>query len=285
MLRIPIRVRQWPRLAVQLLQREWVCRRPLARQPVFRLCYFSCESYFRYLYCALHSLKQCAAGVRIEVLLFNDTDQPITAAQAETLRKLVPGIRVIPWPKSMGWGAQQIGNIWQAYALAAEGAADDDVVARVDSDVFFFEDTIFRAVARTRADFIGDGHFVGFEYCQGGCYFLKAGAVRRVVALLEKEPLEGIVLEVPVVVEDVVAQHLVRRAGLRTWMTWFMMFPDELRIAGGLTRWQRRKFSCLHFVMKNKDKMLDAYVTHVLGNDIPPDYGPALQALAGSVRP
>lgn len=55
---------------MQLLQREWVCRRPLARQPASCLCYFSCESYFRYLYCALHSLGVAAAGMRVEVLLF-----------------------------------------------------------------------------------------------------------------------------------------------------------------------------------------------------------------------
>ena len=43
-------------------------------------------------------------------------------------------------------------------------------------------------------------------------------------------------------------------------MTWFMMFPDELRNAGGLNRWQRWKFSCLHFVMKNKAAMIESYL-------------------------
>jgi hypothetical protein len=43
-----------------------------------------------------------------------------------------------------------------------------------------------------------------------------------------------------------------------------MMFPDELRNAGGLTSWQRWKFSCLHFVMKNKSAMLEAYENELL---------------------
>jgi hypothetical protein len=47
-------------------------------------------------------------------------------------------------------------------------------------------------------------------------------------------------------------------------MTWFMMYPDELRNASGLSAWQRFKFSCLHFVSKNKGGMIDAYVNEVL---------------------
>jgi hypothetical protein len=58
--------------------------------------------------------------------------------------------------------------------------------------------------------------------------------------------------------------HFARTLGLRIWMTWFMMFPDELRNAGGLTPWQRWKFSCLHFVMKNKAGMITAYTQEVL---------------------
>ena len=34
-----------------------------------------------------------------------------------------------------------------------------------------------------------------------------------------------------------------------------------------LTAWQRWKFSCLHFVYKNKGGMIDAYVRDVLPSD------------------
>jgi len=280
---LPVRVRQFPQFARQTWQRARVLRQPVRRMPTFHLCYFSCESYYHYLYCALHSLKTTLQGVPHRVLVFSDTDMPLTPVQIEGLQQLMPGLRVIPWPKSMGWGAQQISNIWQAYALAAQDAADDDIIARIDSDVFFFNDRIFQAAARSDADFVGDGHFVDFRFCQGGCYFLRARAVRAVLGLLARETMEQLAKEVHVVVEDVMAHHLVQRAGLRTWMTWFMMFPDELRIAGGLTDWQRWKFSCVHFVMKNKNKMLEAYHAHVLQGQVPGDYrpdaAPGLQAL------
>jgi hypothetical protein len=277
---LPTRVQQFPRFVQQTWQRSRVLRRPLGRVPTFHLCYFSCESYYRYLYCALHSLKNNVSILPVRVTVFSDEDMPLSAPQIAALHDLMPGLTVLPWPKSMGWGATQIESIWRAYALVAEGAHDDDIVARVDSDVFFFNDTVFQAVARSEADFVGDGHFVGFRFCQGGCYFLRGRAVRAVHALLRETPMAEMAKEVPVVVEDVMAHHLVRCAGLRTWMTWFMMFPDELRIAGGLTSWQRWKFSCVHFVMKNKDKMLDAYHGHVLGGRFPTDYRPDLAAVA-----
>lgn len=186
---------------------------------------------------------------------------------------------MIPWPKSMGWGAKQIGWIWRAYRLAAENAADDDIIARVDSDIFFFNDTIFRAVARSDADLVGDGHYVNFEFCQGGCYFFRASAVRRINAMLEAESLERVLADGHVGVEDMAAYYFARRLGLKIWMTWFMMFPDELRNAGKLTRWQRWKFSCVHFVMKNKEMMLEAYEREMLGGRGPEGYQQALQTI------
>lgn len=273
-MQLPIRLQQAPQFASQVLQRELTLRKPLQGSPTLRLCYFSCQSYFKYLYCALHSLT-LTVQVPYEVWIFSDEEMPLSKAQIHILKQLIPAVRVIDWPKSMGWGAVQIGNIWRAYALVAESAADIDIIARIDSDVFFFNDRIFRAVQRRRADFIGDGHFVDFKYCQGGCYFFRAGAVREVVALLNRQSLDAVVAQAAVPVEDVVAHDLAQLAGLNIWMTWFMMFPDELRNAGGLTPWQRWKFSCVHFVMKNKAAMIETYLQHML----PPAAAPGFLAL------
>lgn len=263
---LPIRVRQAPNFFIQTLERSLLLRRAGGAERTFHLCYFSCRSYFRYLYCALHSLAQQAADIEVRVTVFNDEEQPMSTCQAAEIRRLLPGIRIIPWPKSMGWGSAQIGWIWQAYRLVAEDAEDDDVIARIDSDVFFFNDRIFRAVQRSDADMIGDGHYVNFEYCQGGCYFFRASAVRRIADFLDTNPLESLLEEAGIVVEDVAAHHFARLLGLKVWQTWFMMFPDELRNAGGLTLWQRWKFSCAHFVMKNKAAMLEAYDKEVLAD-------------------
>lgn len=273
---IPTRIRQLPNFLKQAWVRARVLKRPVAEPRTFHLCYFSCQSYFRYLYCSLHSLVRHAPGISYKVLVFSDEEQPLSPAQIAAIQELIPDARVMPWPKSMGWGATQIGWIWRAYKIAAENAKDNDVIARVDSDIFFFNDRIFRMVERSDADLIGDGHYVNFKFCQGGCYFFKASAVRRVLAMLDSEPLEEIVKEVDTVVEDVVAHHFARRLGLSIWLVWFMMFPDELRNAGGLTRWQRWKFSCVHFVMKNKQMMLDAYAWEEYSGRVPEHYATSL---------
>lgn len=265
--RVPIRVRQAPRFVWQVTERERVLQRVPPRRARFQLCFFSCHSYFAYLYCSIHSLKAALADTQYSIIVFSDTDQPLSQPQIEALKSLAPGCRVLPWPKSMGWGAEQIGNIWRAYALAADDIADDDFVVRVDSDVFFFNDRIFRAVERSEADLIGDGHFVDFAYCQGGAYFVRARAVRRIVDFLAHNDLAGVLNAAGINVEDVAIHHFARTLGLRVWLTWFMMFPDELRNAGGLTPWQRWKFSCLHFVMKNKAAMIEAYRREVLVPD------------------
>lgn len=261
---LPTRVRHFPQFVWQTYERSRILSRPDPGERTFHLCFFSCQSYFRYLYCSLHSLVEHAHGIRFKVLVFSDEEMPLSAAQIAAIQALIPDARVIPWPKSMGWGATQISWIWRAYSLAAKDAGDNDIIARIDSDVFFFNNMIFRAVARSEADFIGDGHYVDFKYLQGGCYFFRASAVRRIIAMLEETPIEKILTEIGIVVEDIAAYHFAKRLDLKIWLTWFMMFPDELRNAGSLTSWQRWKFSCLHFVMKNKSAMLETYENELL---------------------
>ncbi|MCE4557565.1 glycosyltransferase [Pelomonas cellulosilytica] len=277
---LPIRVRQAPNFVSALIRRARLLQQPAQPQRRFHLCYFSCYSYFAYLYCAIDSVARHVKQP-CTVYLFNDQEQPLSDEQIERLRERMPDLKVFLWPKSMGWGAAQIQTIWQAYGLAAEQAADDDIIARVDSDVFFFNDRIFQVAQRSEADVIGDGHFVGFEYSQGGCYFLKASAVRRINAWLARRDMDEALAGAAIKVEDVAMHHFARSVGLDILLTWFMMFPDELRNAGGLTAWQRYKFSCLHFVMKNKRGMLDAYLDQVLA---PAERG-AFLAAAGLPAP
>jgi len=274
---IPIRVKEFPKFIIESYKRFKVLKRPDSGGRTFHLCFFSCQSYFRYLYCSLHSLTKHLNGIAVKVLVFNDEDQPLSAAQIAAIEALIPGTRIISWPKSMGWGAKQIGNIWNAYGLAAAGAEDNDIIARVDSDVFFFNDTIFRAISRSDADLIGDGHFVGFKYCQGGCYFFRADAVKKINAMIASVGMDSLLNESGIGVEDVAAYHFAKRLNLNIWLPWFMMFPDELKNAGGLTAWYRWKFSCLHFVMKNKSAMLEAYGREVFKGEIPSQYQRALQ--------
>lgn len=274
-IRIPTRLRHFPALVRQNLQKHRLARLPV-RERTFHLCYFNFRPYFKYLYCSLHSLTAHAANVRFKVHVFNDEENPMSAAQIAAVQALVPGTEVVSWPKSPGWGHTQIGHIWRAYARVAAQAADNDFVARVDSDVFFFNDTIFRAATNSDADLIGDGHFDDFEWVQGGCYLFTAAAVRKVAAEIEAVGLPALLAGMPTVADDRATRVLADRLGLKTWMTWFIMFPDELRNAGRLDAWSRWKFSCLHSINKNKDLMLAAYERELYGGQVPEGYRLAL---------
>ncbi len=111
---------------------------------------------------------------------------------------------------------------------------------------------------------VGDGHYVNFEYCQGGLYFLKADAVGKILAATPIDTFANVLGAANINVEDIAAHHMAQRAGLRIWLAFFMMFPDEYDNAGGLTPYQRRKFACLHYAKRNKAPMLDIYLDQVV---------------------
>jgi hypothetical protein len=263
-MRIPTRLLQLPNFAKELVsQQVTLLMQPKHPPTTFHLCFFSCESYFPYLYCSIHSLNRKVKH-SLRFLVFSDTDQPLSETQIDTLKELSPNLTVISWPKSMGWGTQQIQNIWDAYTIAAQHAKPQDYVARVDSDVFFFNDRIFRLIERSQFDLIGDGHYVDMRYTQGGCYFFSAPSIQEIKKTIQERQLGTILAPAGVNVEDQAAHYLAALQNKRIKLTWFMMFPDELRNAGGLTRWQRMKFSCIHFVMKNKNLMLECYIKEEL---------------------
>ncbi|MFT5760614.1 MAG: hypothetical protein ACI9LM_005401 [Alteromonadaceae bacterium] len=263
-LRIPTRIKFFPNFITDYFIKKNVLSLPLSNAKTFHLCYFSCESYFPYLYCALHSLTKHLTEINYKVYVFNDSDMPISESQIALIKKMLPDVEFILWPKSMGWGTQQIENIWNAYDYASKNANDIDIIARVDSDVFFFNDRIFQIALRSDADLIGDGHFVEFKYVQGGCYFFKANAINQINQMIKDHTIEKLVENIDIVVEDIAADYFARKLNLKVWQTWFMAFPQEIQNCGGINKWIRFKFSCAHFVMKNKDKMIEAYTDFIL---------------------
>ena len=275
-MRLPIRVAQLPQFAGSVLRRALLPGRGKASRTTFRLCYFMCRSYFPYLYCSIHSLSQLHVEDKLEIYVFCDRNEMLTPEQSQQLETLGFPIRTIAWEKSQGWGHTQIQNIWNAYALAAKDAPAGTYVARVDADVFFFSSWIFDAVARSSADMVGDGHFVDFEYAQGGLYFLKAEAIGNILARTPIDTFPAVLGSANINVEDVAAHHMAKRAALRIWLTFFMMFPDEYVNAGGLTHYQRRKFACLHYAKRNKAPMLDIYLSEMTRAEDKPGFMSAI---------
>ncbi|MEI6333973.1 MAG: hypothetical protein WCS87_05395 [Methylococcaceae bacterium] len=260
---IPIRLKQLPKYLGGIVIR-FITLKKDANPISFTLCHFTCHSYYKYLYCSLHSLQKVSSGIPIRVLIFCDANEMFSPEQCEAIKIAFPDSKVIPWKKSQGWGSEQIASIWKAYSLAASESRENDYVVRIDSDVFFFSDWIFQIVARSRKDLVGDGHYVNFKYSQGGFYFLRAGAINKIKRYFEENSMDEFLTKTKINVEDIAAYQFIEQTGQKSWLTFFMMFPDEYRIAGHLSAYQKFKFCCLHFVMKNKNKMLEVYLKEIV---------------------
>lgn len=263
---IPIRVKHLPRYLWEIAIR-FITLKKNSNPVSFTLCHFTCHSYYKYLYCSLHSLQKVRNGIPIRVLIFCDANEMFSQEQCEAIRTVFPDSKIIPWTKSQGWGSEQIASIWKAYSLAASESGESDYVVRVDSDVFFFSNWIFQLVARSGKDLVGDGHYVDFKYCQGGLYFLRAGAINTIKRYFEENSMDEFLKKTKINVEDIAAYQFIKHTKQKSWLTFFMMFPDEYRIAGNLSTYQRFKFCCLHFVMKNKNKMLEVYLQKIINHD------------------
>lgn len=276
---IPTRIRHFPNfLADQLWRRRTLSRD--VRKRHFNLCYFTCESYFKYTYCSLHSLATFLPKIDYTVHIFNDSDSPMVREQIDILHKIAPSLNVVDWPKSMGWGTEQIQNIWRGYETVAASAAPHDVIARVDSDVFFFNDRVFQLLLRIDDEFIGDGHYTNFDYPQGGCYFLSVRAVEKILAHIASHDMDSLVANLPIDVEDVAVDRFAKAIDLKIRNTWFMGYPQEFENCGRYHSWFRRKFSCIHFVMKDKDKMVECYLANFIPKNKTSEFVQAIEGMS-----
>src|SRR5258705_250798 len=95
--RIPIRIRQLPRYASNLVRRGMLWPVSPRRPTVFRLCYFTCRSYFRYLYCSIHSLTQIRTSATLDIIVFCDRNEMLTPEQLAALAALGLPVKAIPW--------------------------------------------------------------------------------------------------------------------------------------------------------------------------------------------
>jgi len=261
---IPIRIRQFPVFAREYFRKKKYLKQATQADQVLKLCYFSCYSYFQYLFCSVHSLKRIQNGYQLKIVVFCDRLEMFSESQQAALRSLFPDIEIVPWGKSQGWGIEQIESIWAAYDYAQKGLKEGDYVARIDSDVFFFSDWLFSALARVQFDLVGDGHFIDFKYVQGGVYFVRVAMLRKIIKDFASLSLRLFLEKNNIGVEDQAVSRLVEANKGSVWLTYFMMFPDEYRIAGKLSPYQKEKFCCYHQATKSKAPMLPLYRKELL---------------------
>ena len=261
---ILVRIRQFPIFFRDIIKKYIISRRKFQKTTKFRLCYFSCASYYKYLYCSLHSLKMVGFPVSAKIFIFCDKEQMFSDLQYRTIIELYPDLEIIPWEKAVGWEYKQIKAILAAYEYASKGCNNEDYVARIDSDLFFFENWIFSLVAKSKANLVGDGHYIDFEYIQGGAYFCQVEYLKKIFRFLDKYSLSKFLDEIAIKVDDLAIFELMKKVKAKIWATFFMMYPDEYRMAKSLKWYQRKKFCCFHLTRKDKSPMINMYKKEML---------------------
>lgn len=164
--------------------------------PRLHFVYFSCAAHFDYLLESLRTLAGTGFGQSGNIYLYIDKRDFLSEKQAALIRSAwtagqVPVIRKTKHPMSWG-GAGVIVNELKAFKQIAGDMGPDDYLAKVDSDVLFSSDAIFKKVMASGAEVAGQkttNEFAaqnsGTFWMQGGLFFLS----RRAAAALSRQPV------------------------------------------------------------------------------------------------
>lgn len=251
--RLPTRYRQLPNKVYDAFFRI-ILRARKSKGKIYPV-YFSCGNHFKYLFISLKSLEEIGSKCIGNVYLYIDKDDFISGKQKVKLKKLSLDVVIRKTKYKMSWGGLKlIKNELEAFEEVHSEIRSEDYIAKVDSDIVFISDFIFKYVLASGKDLVGEGAFTNYKYSQGGLYFLKSRFVPNITKYTDK----NFKVEDPKVGEDKFIFNLVQRNTDSIWLTKFMMFREEFDKIKEITGEWKKKFSVIHFA-DCKNKMLENY--------------------------
>lgn len=255
---VPVAVRRVHRQVLDVLAYPL---RSLVRTPArsLVLVYFSCARDFEILRLSLLSLSRIRDAVDLQqVVVVADAKGPFSPEQCAMLEQACPGLRMMVGAGEVhDRSAITIRTELNAFAAVAESAPDGCIIGKVDSDILFFSPWKLRQVVRSRAAFIGDKHWSGGDFFQGGLYFMDARRLVGIDRRVTDREILATIERLGCSAEDRVISAIVAN-GAATWSTNLMLFPDEFHRADLANRFVRWEYSALHF-FGCKDLMPEFY--------------------------
>ena len=157
--------------------------------------YFTCGRHFDYLLQSIRSLAGTGFGPTGNIYVYVDKKDGFSEEQAAALRNGAgpdAGLVLRKTKHPMAWGgAGVIVNELEAFKQIAGGMGPDDYLAKVDSDILFSSDRIFKKVMESGMDVVGQKTTNEFAtrnaedaWMQGGLFFLR----RKAAAALSRQP-------------------------------------------------------------------------------------------------
>lgn len=150
--------------------------------------YFSCAADLEYLRLSIQSLNATAQGFVGRIYVYEDRKDPLDAQQRVSLTQDSASPVVFRRTRApMAWGGVTLlHNELRAFNELAAELDVGDVIMKVDSDILFTADWLFPAVLAAGADLVGQPVASiathtrrSIADIQGGCYFLRAGALQQ----------------------------------------------------------------------------------------------------------
>ncbi len=244
---IPVAFRQVHRQTADVLAFPL---RSLFRTPArpLVLVYFSCARDFEILRLSLLSLSRISDAVDIhQVVVVADAKGPFSPEQGAALEQACPGLRMMVGAGEVhDRSAITIRTELNAFAAVAESAPDECIIGKVDSDILFFSPWKLRQVVRSRAAFIGDKHWSGGDFFQGGLYFMDSRRLIGIDRRVSDREILTTIERLGCSAEDRVISAIVAN-GASTWNTNLMLFPDEFDRANFCNPFVRWEYCALHF--------------------------------------
>lgn len=216
------------------------------------MIYFSCAKDIGMLKISLNSLMRLEPEIIGKIYLVVDSKGPFTYEQEGELKKIVPEIEFHHLGKIDWASIDTLKTELKIFGIVADSAKSEDHLAKVDSDILFFNSAKLKESMSSAALFVGDGHYSKYKYAQGGLYLMRKSLAMNLSRASQAEILEAI-KECGSMAEDLVVSALVRRRTDKIWLTRLMLFPDEYEKTNLSSCWVRKEFCSLHFVHRKID--------------------------------
>jgi hypothetical protein len=228
------------------------------------LVYFSCKKHFKYLFTSLKSLEKINSKYIGNVYLYIDKRDYLSEDNISQLKTLSLTIILRKTKHRMSWGGPNlILNELTAFKEVSQQINQNDYIAKVDSDILFISDNIFKKVTKSKFSLVGDEFihpYISYKYIIGGCYFLKNSLIPQIT----NYPLFEVILEVLKktggyinFAEDAAVFNLIKRNTSNVKFENFYLPSSRINNLNKITKKDKERYSVIHFWFDKKDKMLE----------------------------
>jgi len=235
------------------------------------IMYLTCKKHFTYLILSLKSLEKLCPKDLGSVYLFVDKRDFLDRRQIILIKELKLNICMQKSPEIHHDGVGLLIAELKAFKKVAARSSQDDYIAKVDSDILFISDKIFKDVMRSSAQIIGQkstpNPAVAFPHTSGGCYFMTTSLIHKIT----NSPLRKFVTEVvanmsgrlvTLLPEDFVIFNLAKKYTQNIQFTRFYFPLDKIELLPA----QQGAYSAIHF-SEQKNQMLQVARTMGLVKD------------------